>query len=141
MLNSLVAIDREGIPLHFAIIPEVLNELPPTQTLELAKYVEKAINSYYKHNTYYGCTDPNAKNFYFGANIDDGSCKAKSDDFKFGGVYQTCSHTPSTKKDVICPDLVQKNPLTGDYSCPPGYEAVLLHNGTKSGSYVCDLAI
>ena len=139
--DTMVAIDREGVPLHFAIIPEVLTELPPAQTLELAKYVERAINSYYKHNTYYGCTDPNAKNFYFGANIDDGSCKAPSDNFTFGGVYQTCSHTPSDRRDVVCPDLVQKNPLTGDYSCPPGYEAVLLHSGTKTGSYVtrqCD---
>ena len=139
--DTLVAMDREGVPLHFAIIPEVLTELPPAQTLELAKYVERAINSYYKHNTYYGCTDLNAKNFYFGANIDDGSCKAPSDNFTFGGVYQTCSHTPTDKRDVVCPDLVQKNPLTGDYSCPLGYEAVLLHSGTKTGSYVttqCD---
>ena len=139
--DTVVAIDREGVPLHFAIIPEVLTELPPAQTLELAHYVEKAINSYYKHNTYLGCTNPNAENFYFGANIDDGSCKAPSDNFTFGGVYQTCMHTPTKNRDIICPDLVQKNPLTGDYSCPLGYEAVLLHNGTKSGSYVtqrCD---
>ena len=134
--DTVVAIDREGVPLHFAIIPEVLTELPPAQTLELKNYVEKAINSYYKHNTYYGCTDPSANNFYFGANIDDGSCKAPSDNFTFGGVYQTCSHTPPDKTNVVCPDLVQKNPLTGEYSCPLGYEAVLLYNGTKTGSYV-----
>ena len=134
--DAVVTIDREGVPLHFAIIPEVLTELPPAQTLELAHYVEKAINSYYKHNTYLGCTNPNAENFYFGANVDDGSCKAPSDNFTFGGVYQTCTHTPTDNRDIICPDLVQKNPLTGNYSCPLGYEAVLLHNGTKSGSYV-----
>ena len=135
LADTLVTIDREGVPLHFAIIPEVLTELPPAQTLELAHYVEKAINSYYKHNTYYGCTDPGAKNFYFGANIDDGSCKAPSDNFRFGGVYQTCTHTPASKTDIICPSLLQKNPLTGDYSCPREYTAVLLHSGTKSGSY------
>ena len=141
LADSLVAIDREGVPLHFAIIPEVLTELPPTQTLELAYHVEKAINSYYKHNIRKGCTDPNSENFYFAANIDDKSCKAPADNFTFGGVYQMCYHTPSDKKDVVCPQLVQKNPLTGDYSCPPNYEAVLLHSGTKSGSYVtqhCD---
>ena len=133
--DATVTIDREGVPLHYAIIPEVLTELPSAQTLELAHYVEKAINSYYKHNTYLGCTNPSAENFYFGANVDDGSCKAPSDNFTFGGVYQTCTHTPTSNRDVVCPDLVQKNPLTGNYSCPPGYEAVLLHSGTKSGSY------
>ena len=46
LADTMVAIDREGVPLHFAIIPEVLTELPPAQTLELAHYVEKAINSY-----------------------------------------------------------------------------------------------
>ena len=135
LADSLVAIDREGVPLHFAIIPEVLTELPPMQTLQLAHYVDKAINSYYKHNTRYGCTNPNSKNFYFGANIDDGSCQAPADNYTFGGVYQTCYHTPSDKNDIMCPQLVQKNPLTGDYTCPPNYEAVLLHSGTKSGSY------
>jgi len=135
LADSLVAIDREGVPLHFAIIPEVLTELPPAQTLELAHYVEKAIKLYYKHNTIKGCTDPDAENFYFAANIDDKSCKAPADNFTFGGVYQTCDHTPADKTDVVCPQLLQKNPLTGDYSCPHDYEPVLLHSGTKSGSY------
>ncbi|XP_065907252.1 macrophage-expressed gene 1 protein-like [Dysidea avara] len=135
LADTLVAIDREGVPLHFAIIPEVLTELPPTQTLELAHYVEKAIYSYYKHNTVKGCTNPDALNFNFAANVDDKSCHAPADNFTFGGVYQTCDHTPVDKNDIICPHLVQKNPLTGDYSCPLGYESVLLHTGTKSGSY------
>ena len=51
LADSLVAIDREGVPLNFAIIPEVLTELPPTQTLQLAHYVKRAITSYYKYNT------------------------------------------------------------------------------------------
>ena len=128
--NALVAIDREGMPLNLAVIPEVLTELPPAQTLELADYIEKAISSYYKHNTHRGCTNPTAENFYFGANADDGTCESSPlTYFRFGGVYQTCSHTPSDKRDVVCPDLVQKNPLTGDYSCPYGYEAVLLYSG------------
>ena len=128
--DAAITIDREGVPLHFAIIPEVLTELPPAQTLELAEYVEKAINSYYKHNIHYGCTDPNAENFYFSANFgDQKSYKAASDNFTFGGVYQTCTHTPADNRsrDVVCPDLVQKNPaLTGNYSCPEGYQAVFV---------------
>ena len=141
LADTLVAIDREGVPLHFVIIPEVLTELPPAQTLELACYVEKAINSYYEHNTIKGCTDSNALNFNFAANIDDKSCHAPADNFTFGGVYQTCDRTSVDKEDIICPQLVQKNPLKGDYSCPDYYEPVLLHSGTKSGSYTtqqCD---
>ena len=137
--NALVAIDREGRPLHLAVIPEILTELPPAQTLELADYIEKAIASYHKHNIHYGCTNPNAENFYFGANIDDGTCGPSSltnATSKFGGVYQTCSHTPSVNKDVVCPDIVQKNPLTGDYSCPHGYTDILLFSGKKHGQYL-----
>ncbi|XP_065908403.1 macrophage-expressed gene 1 protein-like [Dysidea avara] len=126
--DNLVAIDREGIPLHFAIIPEAFPELPPTHTMELANYIEKAINSYYKHNTHYGCTDPNAENFYFAANIDDGSCKAKANNYTFGGVYQITS--PATVG--WCNDLSQKNPKTNDFTCPSGYTAVRLHSGSKS---------
>ena len=136
LVDALAAIDREGVPLHFAVIPEVLSELPPAQTLELANYVQEAISLYYRRNIHYGCTDHTAENFMFGANIDDGSCKTSPADFRFGGVYQTCSHSPTDKRDIICPDLVQENPLTGSYSCEEGYQAVLLHSGTKSGSYV-----
>ena len=123
--DNLVAIDREGVPLHFAIIPEALPELPPTITLELAQYVEKAINSYYKHNTRYGCTDPDAENFYFPANIDDGSCQAKANNYTFGGVYQT--YDPGYSE---CSFLSQRNPKTSDYTCPAGYERVVLHSGS-----------
>ena len=137
LLDALAAIDREGVPLHFAITPELLSELPPAQTLELANYVQNATKLYYKYNSHYGCTDHTAKNFMFGANIDDGSCdlKPSAANFRFGGVYQTCSHSPTNNTDIICPDLKQENPLTGKYSCEPGYQAVLLHSGTKSGSY------
>ena len=123
--DNLVAIDREGVPLHFAIIPEALPELPPTLTLEVAQYVEQAINSYYKHSTHYGCTDPNSENFYFAANIDDGSCQAKANNFTFGGIYQT--YDPGYSE---CSFLSQKNPKTSGYSCPDGYESVILHSGS-----------
>jgi len=133
LADSLIAIDRDGVPLHFAIIPEVLTELPPTQTLELAHYVEKAVNSYYKHNTRFGCTNPQATNFYFAANVDDKSCETPTNNFTFGGIFQMC--TADNENDTVCPELVQKNPLTGNYSCPPHYMPVLLHSGMKSGVY------
>ena len=87
--DSLVAIDRERDPLYYAITPEALPELPPMITMELAQYVEKAVNLYYKYNTINGCTQPNATNFYFAANTDDGSC-VTPDSFTFAGVFQTC---------------------------------------------------
>ena len=135
--DSLVAIDREGDPLYYAIIPESLPELPPMITMELARYVEKAVNLYYKHNTINGCTKPDATNFYFAANNDDGSC-VTPDSFTFAGVFQTCESDtpPGVADDNVCPNLIQKNPLTGDYTCPPPYEAVLLYNGEKQASKI-----
>ena len=99
------------------IIPETLRELPPTLTLKLAHHVEQAINSYYKHNTHYECTDLNSENFYFSANIDNGSCQAN--DFIFGSI-----HNPGYSE---CSFLSQKNPKASEYSCPVGYEPVILH--------------
>ena len=74
-------------------------------------------------------------NFYFAANADDGSCVIP-DSFRFASVFQTCeSDTPlGVTYDDVCPNLIQKHPLTGDYTCPPPYEAVLFYNGEKQAS-------
>ena len=140
--NALVAIDRSGDPLYLCINPTTLPDLPPTTVMEVANLVYKAINRYYKMNTVFGCAaDPSSPNFNFQANIDDGSCKASSTNFAFGGVFQTCMVDPNHNTVDLCPSYVQTNPLTGDYSCPTGYTAVNLHNGTvQSISYgtVCN---
>ncbi|KAL5515604.1 hypothetical protein EMCRGX_G000795, partial [Ephydatia muelleri] len=140
--NALVAIDRSGDPLYICINPTTLPDLPPTTVMEVANLVYKAINRYYKMNTVFGCAaDPSSPNFNFQANIDDGSCKASSTNFAFGGVFQTCMVDRNHNTVDLCPSYVQTNPLTGDYSCPTGYTAVNLHNGTvQSISYdtVCN---
>jgi len=138
--DNLVAINREGELLHFAITPESLNELSPTQTQKLASYVENAVTRYYKFNTQYGCTNPNTVNFYFGANVDDGSCHITADNFTFGGVYQTCMNLQESNTATLCQQwhLTQINPITGNYTCPSNYEPVLLYSGEKSGKASTD---
>ena len=128
LLDELVAVDRSGDPLHYAITPGSLPELSEELTFELANVVEQAIKQYYKHNTIKGCTKMDSPNFSFQANLDDGSCESPTNNYTFGGVYQTCQYEDSPTGDP-CGPLLQKNPLTSDYTCSEGYEAVLVHQG------------
>lgn len=124
--NNLVTIDRAGDPLHFAVTPGSLPEISQNLAFQLATVVERAVLQYYKHNTYKGCTDSDAPNFSFQANLDDGSCRSPYNNFTFGGVYQTCQIQDSPSSNP-CGALLQKNPLTAGYSCPVNYDPVLLH--------------
>ncbi|KAJ8301570.1 hypothetical protein KUTeg_020557 [Tegillarca granosa] len=131
--NELVAMDRSGDPIYFLITPFSLPELPPSVVYKLIQSVKTAVKLYYKFNIYRGCTKVDSPNFSFQANIDDGTCKSKETNFTFGGVYQACWQSGSLS-DNICNGLVQKNPLTGDTSCPKEYEAVLVNSWTSSKS-------
>lgn len=126
--NNLVATDRSGDPLHFAITAQALPELPEILAMELSRFVLKSIQNYYKHNSIKGCIDASSPNFNFQANLDDHSCKAPYTNFTFGGVYQTCSVSGSPSNNP-CPAFQQKNPKVDNYACPGGYQAVLLHQG------------
>ncbi|OWF42792.1 Macrophage-expressed gene 1 protein [Mizuhopecten yessoensis] len=128
--ENLVAVDRAGDPLHFVITPMALPELPSSVVYELIMHVKDAINLYYKHNIYKGCTNADSPNFSFQANVDDGTCQSLSNNYTFGGVYQTCSLSGNIRSNT-CADLRQMNPLTGDDSCPPNYEAVMIDKGIK----------
>ena len=68
--DSLVAIDRSGIPLHYIINDNTLPELPPLTVQMMSDVIYETIERYYRINTRHGCTDPRAKNFDFQANID-----------------------------------------------------------------------
>ena len=125
LIDDLVAVDRSGDPLHFAITTRTLPELSEELTFKLANAVERAIKLYYEQNTFKGCTKMDSPNFSFQANLDDGSCENPTNNYTFGGVFQTCHGNP-------CEALRQKNPLTSDYTCSEGYEAVLVYQGRTS---------
>ncbi|XP_022094946.1 macrophage-expressed gene 1 protein-like [Acanthaster planci] len=129
MENNLVALDRSGDPLYFVITPEVLPEVPESTVYETYESVKAAVELYYKHNVYKGCTKRDSPNFSFIANMDDGTCQPKLTNYTFGGVYQTCERQGI---EDLCSGLTQKNPRTGGYSCPPGYEAILLNSDSRS---------
>ena len=142
ILDNLVAIDRSGDPLHYFITPDTLPELPAPTLRELIDSIYYSIQRYYGVNTHYGCTDPGKPNFDYQANLDDGTCTAPSNNYTFGGVFQTCQVDPDLNYQNLCTkEAAQVNPLTGDYSCPSGYTAVELHSGTVTGiskKEVCD---
>ncbi|KAK3594369.1 hypothetical protein CHS0354_032878 [Potamilus streckersoni] len=129
--DNLVAMDRSGDPIYYVITPDVLTEIPESTVFQMYNYIQDAVQLYYEHNTYRGCTDLDSPNFSFQANVDDGTCKPPLTNYTFGGVYQMCSGWGYTD---LCVQRTQKNPITGDYSCPPGYQAVLLQEGSDSAS-------
>uniref|UniRef100_A0A2K5J7E3 Macrophage-expressed gene 1 protein n=1 Tax=Colobus angolensis palliatus TaxID=336983 RepID=A0A2K5J7E3_COLAP len=101
----------------------------------VSKTVETAVKRYYTFNTYPGCTDLNSPNFNFEANTDDDSCKGKMTNFSFGGVYKECTQLSGSRDVLLCQKLEQKNPLTGDFSCPSGYSPVYLLSETREEGY------
>lgn len=137
--NRLAIIDRTADPIHFAVTPTQFPELPIPTVREVANSILEATDRYYRLNTRPGCVDPKAQNFDFQANFGDSSyCNTAYSriDMSFGGLYQACRRTG---REDLCADrqISQVNPQTGTYSCPAGYTAVSLYNGTESytGAY------
>uniref|UniRef100_A0A8C2KHJ5 Macrophage-expressed gene 1 protein n=1 Tax=Cyprinus carpio TaxID=7962 RepID=A0A8C2KHJ5_CYPCA len=132
-LNNLVAIDRSGLPIHYFLNPSTFPDLPVPTVNKMASSVSQAAEQYYKVNTIPGCINPDSPNFNFQANVDDASCEGPVTSLSFGGVYQRC--TPLTSDgNAICDETAQKNPATGDYSCPQQYSTTLLRSETQSNS-------
>ncbi len=133
-LNNLVAIDRSGLPIHYFLNPTSFPDLPVPTVNKMASSVRQAAEQYYKVNTIPGCVSPDSKNFNFQANVDDASCEGPVSNLSFGGVYQRC--TPLTSDgSAICDETAQKNPATGDFSCPQQYNTTLLRSETVERGY------
>uniref|UniRef100_A0A8C1YPH9 Macrophage-expressed gene 1 protein n=1 Tax=Cyprinus carpio TaxID=7962 RepID=A0A8C1YPH9_CYPCA len=133
-LNNLVAIDRSGLPIHYFLNPSTFPDLPVPTVNKMASSVSQAAEQYYKVNTIPGCINPDSPNFNFQANVDDASCEGPVTNLSFGGVYQRC--TPLTSDgNAICDETAQKNPATGDYSCPQQYSTTLLRSETVERGY------
>lgn len=131
--NDLVAIDRNGFPIDYVISTTALPELSENLVEEVGQSVRKAISSYFDHNTYPGCTNPDAPNFSKISNFDDSSCHEPFTNLSFGGVYQECDFKGKLpKNENLCDKLATKNPLTQELACPDGFEKVLLHEGISN---------
>lgn len=135
--NEMVAVDRRGDPLHYAISSTTLPELPVSMVHDVSFYISEAVSRYFKVNTHFGCTDKDSPNFDFHANVNDGSCNPPHTNFTFGGIYQTCTYITPAHEDLCtgARPMEQFNPLTGDMSCREPYVSVLLHNGELSHSF------
>uniref|UniRef100_A0A2K6AXY0 Macrophage-expressed gene 1 protein n=1 Tax=Macaca nemestrina TaxID=9545 RepID=A0A2K6AXY0_MACNE len=126
--NSRVQRGCGGIPFHPGITLQAWQQV-------VSQTVETAVKWYYTFNTYPSCTDLNSPNFNFQANTDDGSCEGKMTNFSLGGVYQKCTQLSGSRDVLLCQKLEQKNPLTGDFSCPSGYCPVYLLSETREEGY------
>uniref|UniRef100_A0AC34GPG6 Macrophage-expressed gene 1 protein n=1 Tax=Panagrolaimus sp. ES5 TaxID=591445 RepID=A0AC34GPG6_9BILA len=74
-LDSVVGLNREGIPIHSLIHEGALKDHYDATTVGILKdLMYNATQEYYRHNTIRGCTDPTKLNYFFKANIEDGSC-------------------------------------------------------------------
>ncbi|XP_033099794.1 macrophage-expressed gene 1 protein-like [Anneissia japonica] len=127
--NNLVAIDRHGDPLHYMITTNTLPDVPAYMVHIVSDLILEEVERYYEVNKHVGCTNMDSINFNFRANHDDKSCAAPYNNYTFGGVYQKCEMQSKSLTENVCSKLSQKNPLTGDFSCPDGYEAVQLNSG------------
>ncbi|XP_065179679.1 macrophage-expressed gene 1 protein-like isoform X1 [Sycon ciliatum] len=135
LMNNLVAVDKQGDPIEFMITSAALPELPAPTVIEIASRLATASREYMTRNTHRGCTDVNSPSFNYKANSGEASlCKNASNNYTFAGVFQNCSSTYSYNRD-LCPRFLQKNPLSGDFSCPLYYEPVYLHEGTYTESW------
>ncbi|CAC5404633.1 unnamed protein product [Mytilus coruscus] len=88
--NDLVPVDRNGFPLDHFITTTALPELSKSLVQELTQSIGTVIMTYYKHNTYPGCTNIDAPNFSYIANVEDRTCHALLTNLSFGGLFQTC---------------------------------------------------
>ena len=137
IMDNLGIIDRFGDPLSFAITPGNFPEVDGNILRNVSRIIQETADRYFDDNNIPGCVDVTDSNFNFQANNPSNeSCGRSSTtrsylDRSLGGVYQTCDHV-SGRDTTLCREVEQTNELTSGYSCPRGYQAVLLNSGLYS---------
>lgn len=135
--DNLAIIDRSGDPVSFTITPANFPEMEGAVLRNVTKIIQDTTERYFKDNNIPGCVDATNANFNFQANNPSiESCGNNSNSSSYlegslGGIFQTCT---SYGREPLCRDFEQTNPLTSGYSCPSGYQAVLLNSGTYSAT-------
>lgn len=119
--KNLVAVDRSGAPLFYAVHMGTLGSLAPVMVSRIRSHIQNAIERYYQANTIVGCMERDSQNFDMMANVPSDDCKPPKYNHTFGGVFQTCHGDQSMCKDVEVP-----NPMTGGYTCSEGFRAIHL---------------
>ena len=64
-MDSLVALEREGVPIFSVINSNTLPNFDAETLLKVGNLLVNATHEYYRHNIREGCTDPTATNFDF----------------------------------------------------------------------------
>ena len=137
IMDNLGIIDRFGDPLSFAITPGNFPEVDGNILRNVSRIIQETADRYFDDNNIPGCVDVTDSNFNFQANNPSNESCGRSNttrsylDRSLGGVYQTCYHV-SGPYTTLCKEVEQTNKLTGGYSCPRGYQAILLNSGSYS---------
>lgn len=121
IVKNLVAIDRIGAPLFYAVSRDTLGSIKIQQANQVRQMIREAVERYYKANTIIGCMRRSSRNFNMMANVPSDDCEAPRYNYTFGGVFQSCSGD-----EQLCNEVKVVNPMTGEYTCPVGFQAVPL---------------
>lgn len=130
--DNLAIIDRSGDPISFAVTPINFPEIEGVILRNISRIIQDTTDRYFRDNNVAGCVDTTDENFNFQANNPNNEACDNSSDSSYlvGGIFQNCSMNYG--REPLCGDVEQTNPLTAGYSCPSGYQAVLLNRGTDS---------
>ncbi|PAV89353.1 hypothetical protein WR25_05583 [Diploscapter pachys] len=157
--TNLVVEDIVGLRFHVKRLSEVLSKKTfPQYSLAVLEAVKEKLDSaiiaYYQANVIRGCTNPKAVNFNFQANDDDGSCKIVPIPY-FGGAYgnmvfkfvdqqnsrfgngvmeasERAVKTELNNNPDYRDSFFADNPITGQPSCPFGFESILLYESNST---------
>uniref|UniRef100_A0AC34F3Q0 Macrophage-expressed gene 1 protein n=1 Tax=Panagrolaimus sp. ES5 TaxID=591445 RepID=A0AC34F3Q0_9BILA len=131
-IDSVVGLDRHGMPLYSLIHPKVLKDKrwDDLTTYMIQDYLYNATQEFIRHNTIPGCTDSSSPMYFHKANANDNvACTREYDQRPFNGYYQTCEYIESYSKAHSnlthgnqCDQYMHSNPVTNKFTCPDGSE-------------------